>query len=70
MNVVLAVKFPVLWDPETAFAPDHPPDPLHELAFAELQVSIEEDPEVIEVGLADSWTVGVADAAVTVTLAD
>ena len=69
-NVVLAVRLPVLWDPEVAFAPDHPPEALHELALVELQVRVAEDPDVIEDGLAVSWTVGIAGAATTVTVAD
>jgi hypothetical protein len=53
-KVVLAVRLPVLWDPDTALVPDHPPDALHELALVELQVRVEEDPDVIEAGLAVS----------------
>jgi hypothetical protein len=64
------MRLPVLWDPETAFAPDHPPDALHELALAELQVRVDEDPDVIEVGVAVSCRVGTAAAAETVTVAD
>jgi hypothetical protein len=70
MNVALAVKLPVLWDPDVDFAPDHPPDALHELALVELQVRVEEDPDVIEAGLAVSWTVGITGAAAIVTTAD
>lgn len=53
-NVVLTVRLPVLWEPEMAFAPDHPPDALHELALIELQVRVEEEPNVTEAGLAVS----------------
>jgi hypothetical protein len=70
MNVVLVVRLPMLWDPETAFAPDHPPDALHELALVELQVRVDEDPDAIEAGLAASWTVGIPGAAAIVTTAD
>ena len=69
-NVVLVVRFPVLCDPETAFAPDHPPDALHELALVELQLRAEEDPDVIDAGLAANWTVGIAGAEVIATIAD
>jgi hypothetical protein len=54
IKVVLAVRLPVLWDPDTAFAPDHPPDAPHELALVELQVRVEDEPDVIEAGLAVS----------------
>ena len=70
MNVVLAVKLPMLWEPEIAFAPAHPPDALHALALVELQVRLEKDPDVTEVGLAVNCTVGTTEAAATVTTAD
>jgi hypothetical protein len=70
MNVVLVLRLPVLCDPETPFVPDHPPDAVHSVALVEFQVREEEDPEVTEVGLAASWTVGAAGAAFTVTVAD
>jgi hypothetical protein len=69
-NVVLVVRLPVLCDPETAFAPDHPPDALHELALVELHVRVEEAPDVIDTGLAASCTVGTAGVPATVTMAD
>src|SRR5262245_24560268 len=58
VNVVLAVRFPVVCEPEIAFVPDHPPDAVHEVALVVLQVSVEAVPEVIEPGLADKATVG------------
>jgi hypothetical protein len=54
VNVVLAVKTPVLCEPEVAFVPDHAPEAVQELTFVELHVSVEEDPEVRELGLAVS----------------
>jgi hypothetical protein len=51
---VLAVKTPVLCEPEVAFVPDHAPEAVQELTFVELHVSVEEDPEVRELGLAVS----------------
>lgn len=60
VNVVAAVRFPVLCEPETALVPDHPPEALHEVAFVEFQVSVEALPETTEVGLAAMLTVGVA----------
>ena len=70
MNVALAVKMPVLWDPDVDFAPDHPPDALHELALVELHVSAEDAPEVIDAGFGVSWTVGAEGPAIIVTVAD
>jgi hypothetical protein len=65
VNVVFAVRLPVLAEPEIAFVPDHPPDAVHEVALVELHVREEEFPAVIDVGMADSEreTVGVGDAA-------
>ena len=61
MNVELAVKAPALCDPEIAFVPDHAPEAVQELALVEVQVSVEEEPDVRELGLAVIWTVGVGD---------
>jgi hypothetical protein len=61
VNVELTVKVPVLCEPEIAFVPDQAPEAVQELAFVELQVSVEEDPDVRELGLAVIWTVVVAD---------
>jgi hypothetical protein len=70
--VVLAVKAPVLWVPLTAFAPVQPPEAVHDVEFVELQVSVEDAPPAIGLGLAVSVAVGtgamvtVADAVVLV----
>ena len=58
VNVALAVRAPVLCEPEVAFVPDQAPEAVQELAFVEVQVSVDEDPDVREPGLAVSWTVG------------
>jgi hypothetical protein len=61
VNVELAVKAPALCDPEIGFVPDHAPEAVQELALVEVQVSVEEEPDVRELGLAVIWTVGVGD---------
>ena len=58
VNVVFAVKLPVLAEPEIAFVPDHPPDAVHEVASVVLQVSVVALPDVTGMGLADKATVG------------
>jgi hypothetical protein len=70
MKAVLIVRLPVLCEPETALIPDHPPEAVHEVALVEFQEREEDDPEFTEVGLADNWTVGAADAVFTITVAD
>jgi hypothetical protein len=44
--------------PLVAFAPLHPPEPVHEVALVEDQVTVETLPEVMLVGLAEIATVG------------
>ena len=44
--------------PLVAFAPLHPPEPVHEVALVEDQVTIKTLPKVILVGLAEIATVG------------
>ena len=61
MNVVLTDRAGELCEPDVAFAPVHPPEAVHELALVEFHVSVEELPEVTEVGLADNMRVGVGD---------
>ena len=46
------------------------PEPEHEVAFVELQVSVEDWPAVIVVGLAERLAVGAAEATVSVAEAD
>ncbi len=48
--------------------PDHAPDAVHDVAFVEVQVSVELAPLATEVGLALKVTVGAG--VVTVTVAD
>jgi hypothetical protein len=52
VNVALAVKTPVLCEPEVAFVPDQAPDAVQEVTLVELHESVEEVPEVTELGLA------------------
>ena len=51
-------------EPEVALVPDHPPEALQEEAFVELQVTVEELPQVTDVGLAVMVTVGAGAAGV------
>lgn len=66
VKVVAAVSAPVEALPLVALVPLQPADAVHELAFVLLQVSVEALPEVTEVGLAASVTVGFG---ITVTVA-
>ena len=52
VNVVFAVRFPVLCEPEVPLVPVQPPDALHEVAFAAFHVRVELPPDVTELGLA------------------
>jgi hypothetical protein len=61
-----AVSAPVLCEPEVAFVPVQPPDAVQLVAFVELQVSVDELPDVMLLGDAVNVTVG---AGTTVTLA-
>jgi hypothetical protein len=62
----LAVRFAVLCVPLVAMLPPQLPDAAHEVAFVELQVSVEGVPLATEVGFAVSVTVGLGT---TVTVA-
>ncbi len=44
--------------PLTAFVPDHPPEAVQVVALVLVHESVEEEPEVIEVGAAERETVG------------
>ena len=44
--------------PLVAFAPLHPPEPVHEVALVEDQVTVELLPDVMLAGLAEIVTVG------------
>jgi hypothetical protein len=58
VNVVAAVSAPVEALPLVALVPLQPADAVQELAFVLLQLSVEALPEVTEVGMAPSVTVG------------
>ena len=58
VKVALAIKFPVVSDPAVAFVPDQVPEAVHELASIDVQLSIDAEPDAIDVGLADRVTVG------------
>lgn len=66
---VVALRAPVDLDPLIAWAPLHPPDAVHAVAFAELQVRVDALPLVTLAGLALNDTVGAAGAE-TVIVAD
>jgi hypothetical protein len=53
----------VLCVPLVAFAPLQPPDAVHDVAFAELHVSVEAPPLATDVGFAVSVTVAVGTTA-------
>lgn len=55
---MFATSEPVLWLPEVAFAPDHPPLAVHCVAFRVLQLSVAALPELTVVGLTVRVTVG------------
>jgi len=55
--------------PAVALAPDHAPEAVHEVTFAEDQMSDEDAPLVTSEGIAASDTVG-ADDPCTVTVVD
>jgi hypothetical protein len=68
VNLVAAVRFPVLWVPLIASEPLQPPDAGQEVAFVDDQVRVEAASLATVVGLADRVTVGAG--AFTVTAAD
>ncbi|MEW5879392.1 MAG: hypothetical protein AB1761_03000 [Pseudomonadota bacterium] len=57
-NTLLAVSGPVVSDPDNGFCPDHPPDPVHEVALVDDQVNVAALPLATLVGSALSDTVG------------
>ena len=65
----MAVRAPVDCEPLVALLPDQAPDAVHEVALVEDQLSVEEAPLAIVLGLALICTVAVG-CAVTVTVAD
>jgi hypothetical protein len=66
VKLVDEVRAPVDWLPLVAFVPDQPPDAAQLVAFALLQLSVEEPPTAMLVGLAPNVTVG---GGTTVTVA-
>jgi uncharacterized protein (UPF0147 family) len=69
VNVLEALSAPLDWLPDVAWGPDHAPEAVHEVAFVDDHVRVEELPLTTAVGLAESDTVG-AGGAVTVTAAE
>jgi hypothetical protein len=67
--VALALRAPVDAEPLVALEPAQAPEAEHEVALPDVQVSVEEAPLAIVLGLALKLTVAVGDAA-TVTVAD
>jgi hypothetical protein len=67
--VGLVVNGPVLCEPDVANDPLQLPDPVHDVAFVELQVSVLLPPLPTDMGDADSETVGAAVPPETVTVA-
>ena len=66
--MVVAVSTAVATEPDVASLPLHPPEAVQEVAFVEVQVSVDACPEVSDVGLAVILTLGagvgkVADSA-------
>lgn len=70
VKVELAVKLPVLWEPEVALLPLQLPEAVQEVALAELQVKVEALPEVNEVGLAVMVTVGAGGGGTALTVTE
>ena len=68
VNMLVAVNAPLDWLPEIALLPVHAPEARQEAALVEDQVSVEDPPLAIDVGLAVSDTVGAGG--MTVTVAD
>jgi len=69
LNVLVLVSAPVDALPDVALAPDQPPEAVHDVAFVEDHVRVDDPPLGTESGLALIETVG-AGVAVTVTVAD
>lgn len=58
VKAVLALRLPVTSEPEVALLPLQPPEALQEVALVLLQVRVEAEPEVTEVGEAEKEMVG------------
>jgi hypothetical protein len=66
VNLVVAVRLPVLPVPLAALDPLQPPVAAHEVAFVDDQLRVDAPPLATVVGLADSVTVGAGEFTVTV----
>jgi hypothetical protein len=66
--VAVAVRLPVLCEPEVVFVPDQAPEAVHEVALLEVQLKVDAFPEVIEAGLAVIVTMGAGFGVEPVTL--
>lgn len=62
----MAVSAPVPWVPLVASAPLQAPEAEHEVAFVDVQLSVDALPAVMEVGLAVSVPVGASGVAMTI----
>jgi hypothetical protein len=70
-NVLVLVNTPLDWLPEVVLVPVHAPEASQEVASVEDQVSVEDPPLAIDVGLAANDTVGTgAGGAPTVTVVE
>ena len=69
VNVLVWVRGPVLWLPESGLLPDQAPPALQEVASLDDHVRVEALPELTVVGLATNETVG-NGAGSTVTVTD
>ena len=58
------------WEPEGAFAPDHPPDAVQEPALVDDHVSMDDSPAAMLAGDAERDTVGTGVVTVTSALLD
>ncbi len=67
VNSEVRVSVPVDWVPETALLPLQAPEAMHEVACAELQLSVAELPLMMALGPTLRATVGVGAVTVTVT---
>ena len=70
VNLVAAVRLPVLLVPLAASDPLQPPDAAHEVAFVDDQLRVDAAPLATVVGLADKETVGAGEFTVTVADCD
>ena len=62
----MAVRAPLDCEPLVALLPDQPPEAVHAVALADVQLNVEAAPLFTVLGLAVRVTVGAADVTVTV----